>query len=104
MLMFIYKKKEDIVKEVHNGALQQSIYEYLQQLEEDNLLYPQMCNNDLSRERICEYFDAEVEESYISWEHILDPSSEIENLLNNIILSVYDRWKNEKKQDKEKQK
>lgn len=97
MLMFIYKKKEDIVKEVHNGALQQSIYEYLQQLEEDNLLYPQMCNNDLSRERICEYFDAEVEDSYIDYKHLLNPSNEIEILLNNIILAVYDRWENEKK-------
>lgn len=97
MLMFIYKKKEDIVKEVHNGALQQSIYEYLQQLEEDNLLYPQMCNNDLSRERICEYFDAEVEDGYIDYKHLLNPSNEIEILLNNIILAVYDRWENEKK-------
>lgn len=102
MLMFIYKKKEDIIREIQNGAMQQSIYEYLEQLEEDNLLYPQMCNNDLSRERICEYFEAEVGDNSIGWEHILDPSSGIELLLNNIILSVYDRWKNEKKQDKEK--
>ena len=97
MLMFIYKKKEDMNKEIHNGALQQSIYEYLEILDEENLLYPQMCNHDLSKESICEYFEAEIGDCYIGWEHILDPSSEIEIVLNNIILAVYDRWKNEKK-------
>lgn len=92
--MFIYNNKEDVIKDIHNGAMQQSIYEYLEQLEEDNLLYPQMCNNDLSQERICEYFDAEVEDKYISWEKIHNSTNEIEFILNNIIMSVYERWKN----------
>ena len=92
MLSFNYRNNEELIKEIYNGSIQQSIYEYLEELEEDNLLYPQMYDNDLSKERICEYFDAQIGESYISWEQIHDPKQPLEILLNSIIKSVYDRW------------
>ena len=36
----------------------------------------------------------EVEDKYISWEKIHNPTNEIEFILNNIIMSVYERWRN----------
>lgn len=97
MLMFIYNNKEDVIKEVHNGAIQQCIYNYLTELKEDNTQFPTMCNHDLSREKIFDYFDAEIDNCYISDDNLQNPKSEIEMILNNIILSVYDRWNAEQK-------
>ena len=95
MLTFTYEKKEDMINEIRNGALQQNIYEYLEILDEENLLYPQMCNHDLSKDNICDYFEAEVGNTFIGYDNINDPKNEIEILLNNIIMSVYDRWKSD---------
>lgn len=49
---------------------------------------------DLCKDRICEYFDAEVKDKYISWKDINNPTNEIEFIFNHIIISVYERWKN----------
>lgn len=94
MLMFIYNKKEDVIKAVQNGQMQSGIYDYLKELEKDNLLYPQ-AKNDLTKDTICEFFEAEIDGKYISDEQIQNPNNAIELLLNNIILAVYDRWKTE---------
>lgn len=96
MLMFIFKDKEDVIQSIHNGFMQQNIYDYFNELKENNdLLFPDICNNDFEKESICDYFEAQIGEEYIGWEHILDPSSAMEHLIHNIIISVFDRWKKE---------
>ncbi len=98
MLQFIFKNKEDMIKRINNGEVQNDIYNYFAELTYDNTYYPDMCNSKLTKETAFEafdYFDAQFDDFFISDNEIANSSNEIASTLHNVISNVYERFEQE---------
>lgn len=90
MILLSFENIEEMIKDIQNGYIQHCIYEYLEKLYEDDIYKH---DHKLNRENVFEYFEAQFDNLYISYEQIQKPCSEVEIILNSIILLVYERWK-----------
>lgn len=78
MLGFIIKNEDDLIKKINNGLLQKEIYDYLDEI---------IINDDLY-----EYFEADCDDRFYSYEDIKNPIDSISLTLNIVIQNVYKRF------------
>lgn len=89
MLQFIYLSNEELIKSINNGALQEEIIRYFNELTEDD--------EDLNDETVFDYFEAQVGDEYIGYQCINNPVDPVSMLIHNAVKNVYERFKNEKR-------
>lgn len=87
MLGFIIKNEDDLIKKINNGLLQKEIYDYLDEITINDDLY--------------EYFEAEINNIYYSYEDIETPTDSISLTLNILIKNVYERFLEEKELERQ---
>lgn len=92
MLCFIFKDKEDMVKKISNGEVQYEIYNYLSELIYDAIYYDGMCSNHIDLGNACEYFEAQLDDIFVTHENIINSHDELSSVLHDTIISVYDRF------------
>ena len=93
MLEFTFKDREDMENKIKSGEVQEEVYRYLEDLIFDNTYYSDMCNNTLSEDTVCNYFDVYFGEVYI--DDINNSTNEMAQLLHDIIICVYRRFNDE---------
>lgn len=93
MLQFSFIDKEDMIKKINNGEVQEEIYRTLADILFDNTYYEGMCSNNLSKDTVYEYFEAEFEYcDFVSDEEIRNSENEVASILHNVIANVYNRF------------
>lgn len=95
MLQFIFKDKQEMIKKINNGELQNEIYNYFASIIYDNTYYPDMCNSELTEDKVFDYFDAQFDDFFITDNEITNSSNEIASTLHNVIKNVYERFEQE---------
>ena len=78
MLGFIIKNEDDLIKKICDGSLQKEIYDYFDEI---------IINDDLY-----EYFEADCDDRFYSYEDIKNPIDSISLTLNIVIQNVYKRF------------
>lgn len=90
MLTFNVTSKTDLDLKLKNGYIQNEIYEYFLELEEFNV------TSDLQYCDVLEYFEAEIEDKFISSNDLINKSSNLATLLSETIIVVYKRYELDK--------
>lgn len=93
MLQFTFKDKEDMIKKINNGEVQEEIYRTLVDVLFNITYYEKMCSYHLTKDTVYEYFEAEFENcDFVSDEEIRNSQNEIASTLHNVITNVYNRF------------
>lgn len=92
MIQLSFKDKADLVEKMDNGDIQNSIYEYLCEIVYDQTNYEGMYNEKLDKENVYSYFEAKIDETFISSEEILNSTNGLSATLHYIINNVYKRF------------
>lgn len=87
MLTFNFTSKTELDLKIKNGFIQNEIYEYFKELEEFN------GTSDLQSCDVLEYFEAEIEDKFISSNDLINRNGNLATLLSETIIAVYKRYK-----------
>lgn len=92
MLEFSFNDKEDMNNRIRNGDVQKAIYDYLAELIFNNTYYPDMYDNKLSHNTVCDYFEADFNGYSVYSNEINNSENEVASILHDTIINVYEHF------------